>query len=129
MLASYRPKGLGMTFSTGQGILGWTDRFEVWCASQPVGRYTDLHAELRWLRQIAHHKVPGAYAPGTTVGSLLTDLRVLPDKRAPWPRAHNALPMNAITHLFPESDIDPTPADKLLKNGVIAHIAGDHTIR
>jgi hypothetical protein len=67
----FRPACLDMAFpSGGQPILEWINRFEVWCASQPVGEYRELQNEFAWLREIVHHTVLGEYNPGTQVDSL-----------------------------------------------------------
>ncbi len=78
-LALFFPACLDMAFpSGGQSILECINRFEVWCASQPVGKYKELQNEFAWLRETVHHTVPGEYNPGTQVDSLLTGLRGLP---------------------------------------------------
>ena len=100
-----------MALSAGQGILDCIDRFEVSSASQPVGRHKDLHVELRWFLQIAHHEVLAAYGAGTAVERVLADWRGRPDKLLPGPRAHTAIPMDTITHLCLGSDLAPIPAD------------------
>ncbi|MFM7984274.1 MAG: hypothetical protein ACKPKO_33620, partial [Candidatus Fonsibacter sp.] len=55
ILGSFRPACLDMAFPAGgQPILEWMNRFEVWCASQPVGEYKELQNEFAWLREIVH---------------------------------------------------------------------------
>ncbi len=78
----------------------WINRFEVWCASQPVGKYKELQNEFVWLRAIVHHTVLGEYNPGTQVDSLLADLRGLPQQRHDGPTPRNAFPMDTIIQLF-----------------------------
>ena len=107
-LASFRQPLLDMEFSAGQGILDWINRFEVWCSSHPVGQYTDFGAEFRWLRALVHHEVPGEYAPGTTVDTLLRDLQALPHSRPQGPRATGGLQSDMITQLFPGAAPPPT---------------------
>ena len=109
-LALFRPPNLNMEFQTGQAIWDWINRFEVWCASQPVGKYTDFGNEFRWLRAAVRHEVPGEYSPGTTVEALLQDLKALPHGRPhgpQGPRAPGSLQSDAITQLFPGADIPP----------------------
>ena len=46
ILGLFRLACLDMAFpSGGQPILEWINRFEVWCASQPVGQYKELQNE------------------------------------------------------------------------------------
>ena len=61
--------------SGGPPISDWNNCFEVWCASQPVGKYKELQSESTWLRGIVHHTVPGEYYPGTKVDNLWADLK------------------------------------------------------
>ena len=130
VLAAFRPHALDMAFpSAGQQILDWVDRFEFWCASQPAGTYSELQHEFAWLRGIVHHTVPGEYAPGTRVDNLLADLRGLPAERAPGPTPQSALPMDAITQLFPGADIPAIPTAALLKIDGITHTKKDEAIR
>ena len=71
ILGLFRRACLDMAFpSGGQPILEWINRFEVWCASQPVGKHKELQNECVWLREILHHTVPGEYNPGTQVDTL-----------------------------------------------------------
>ena len=70
-----------MKFKKAQAILGWIDRFEMWCSSQRVGNYKDLDAEIQWMRALVNHQVPGEYSQGTTVDTLLQDLKALPHSR------------------------------------------------
>ena len=59
-LASFRLACLKNAFpSGGQPILAWINRFEVWCASQPIGQPKELQNEFAWLREIVHHTVLG----------------------------------------------------------------------
>ena len=129
MLASFRPPCLDMVFSAGQAILDWIDRFQVWCAAQPVSKYKGFEAEFRWLRAIVHHQVPGEYSPGTTVDNLLRDLKALPHARPQGPRAPGMLQSDTITQSFRGADIPPIPAENLLKIDGVTHIAGGLPIR
>ena len=98
ILGLFRPACLDMGFpSGGQPILEWINRFEVWCAPQPVGKHKELQDEFEWLRQICHHTKPGEYSPGTQVDSLLADLRGLPQQRHDGPTPRNVAPMDTIT--------------------------------
>ena len=109
-LASFRLACLDMAFLSGaQHILDWINRFEVWCAAQPVGTYTELQSEFTWLRGIVHHTVLWEYNPGTKVGSLLGDLRGLPRQRHYGPMPRNARPMDTITQLFSGLTLFPYP--------------------
>ena len=128
-LALFRPPCLDMQFSTGQGILDWINRFEVWCSSQPVGKYKDFDAEFQWLRALVHHQVPGEYSPGTTVDTLLRDLKALPHSKPQGPRAPGSLQSDTITQLFPGGDIPPIPAEHLVKIDGITHTAGGRPLR
>ena len=129
-LVAFRPHALGMAFpSEGQHILDWINRFEFWCASQPVGTYKGLQCEFAWLRGIVHHTVLGEYAPGTRVDNLLEDSKRLPAQRAPGPTPQSALPMDAITQLFLGADIAAIPTDALLKIDGITHTKNDEAIR
>ena len=120
-LALFRPACHDMAFlSGGQPILDWINRFEVWCAPQPVGKHKELQSECTWLRGIVHHTVPGEYNPGTKVDSLLADLRGLPRQRHDGPTPRNACPMDTITQ-FSGVDIAPIPAVNLLKIDGITH--------
>ena len=128
-LASFRPPCLDMEFSAGQAILDWINRFEVWCSSQPVGKYKDFDAEFQWLRALVHHQVPGEYSPGTTVDTLLRDLKALPHSKPQGPRAPGSLQSDTITQLFPGGDIPPIPAEHLVKIDGITHTAGGRPLR
>ena len=131
-LGSFRPPGRDMEFSAAQSILDWINRFEVWCTSQPVGKYKDFDQEFRWLRAIVQHQVPGEYSPGTTVDALLQDLKALPHARPQGPRAPGNLQSDTITQLFPGADIPPIPAENLVRiDGVTHHppTAGGRPIR
>ena len=131
-LASFRPPCRDMEFSAAQSILDWINRFEVWCTSQPVGKYKDFDQEFRWLRAIVQHQVPGEYSPGTTVDALLQDLKALPHARPQGPRAPGSLQSDTITQLFPGADIPPIPAEDLVRIDGITHVpptAGGRPIR
>ena len=128
-LASFRPSCRDMEFSLGQAILDWINRFEVWCTSQPVGKYKDFDNEFRWLRAVVHHQVPGEYSPGTTVDSLLQDLKALPHARPQGPRETGSLQSDTITQLFPGADIPPIPAENLVRIDGITHTAAGRPIR
>jgi hypothetical protein len=116
ILGLFRLACLDMGFLSGvQPILEWINRFEVWSASQAVGKYKELQNEFVWLREIAHHTVFGEYSPGTQVDTLLADLRGLPPQRHDGPTPRNAFPMDTITQLFLGADIAPIPTENLLK--------------
>ena len=70
----------------------WINRFEVWCASQPVGKYKELQNEFVWLREIVHHTVPGEYNLGTQVDTLLADLNGVCLHSAMMDQRHSMLP-------------------------------------
>ena len=110
----------------GQPILDWINRFEVWCASQPVGKYKELQNEFVWLREIVHHTVLGEYHRGTQVDTLLADLRGLPPQRHDGPTPRNAFPMDTIAQLFPGADIAPIPTENSLKIYGITHTKKQH---
>ena len=129
LLASFRPPCLDMEFSGAQTILDWINRCEVWCSSQPVGKYKDLDAEFQWLRGIVHHQVPGEYSPGTTVDTLLRDLKALPHSRPQGPRAPGSFQNDTITQLFPGADIPSIPAENLVKIDGVTHTVGGRPIR
>ena len=122
-LGLFRPPRLDMVFSEGKAILDWINRFEIWCASHPVGKYTDFDNEFRWLRAAVHHQVPGEYSPGTTVEALLQALKGLSHERPQRPRAPGSLQSDAITQLFPGADIPPIPAENLIRIDGITHTA------
>ncbi len=128
-LASFRPPCLDMEFSARQPILDWINRFEVWCSTQPVGKYKDFENEFRWLRAIVSHQVPGEYSTGTTVDALLQDLKALPHARPQGPRKLGGLQNDAITQLFPGSDIPSIPAENLVRIDGITHTVGGRRIR
>ena len=129
-LALFRPACHDMAFLTGgQPILDWINRFEVWCAPQPVGKHKELQSEFTWLRGIVHHTVPGEYNPGTKVDSLLADLRGLPRQRHDGPMPRNAFPMDTITQLLLGADIAPIPAENLLKIDGITHTKDNRMVR
>ena len=129
-VASFRPSNHDMVFSAAQSILDWIDRFEVWCMSQPVGTYRGYDNEFRWLRAIVNHQVPGEYSPGTTVDTLLQDLKALPHARPQGPRElRSGFQSDTITQLFPGADIPPIPAENLMKIDGITHTAGGLPIR
>ena len=109
--------------------MDWVNRFEVWCASQSVGKCNELQNEFAWLREIVHHTVPGAYNPGTQVDSLLADLRGLPPQRHDGPTPRNAFPMDTITHLFLGADIAPIPTENLLTIDGITHAQSNRMVR
>ena len=130
ILGLFRPACLDMAFpSGGQPILEWINRFEVWCASQPVGKYKELQNEFVWLREIVHHTVLGEYSPGTQVDTLLADLRGLPPQRHDGPTPRNAFPMDTITQLFPGADIAPIPTENLLNIDGITHTKSNRMVR
>ena len=129
VLASFRPPCLDMKFSARQSILDWINRFEVWCATQPVGKYTNFDKEFVWLRAIVDHQVPGEYSPGTTVDALLQDLKALPHARPQGPRTLGSLQSDGITQLFPGADIPAIPAENLVQIDGITHTAGHRPIR
>ena len=128
LLAAFRPSCLSMTFSDGTNMLAWIERFEYWCASQPVGEYKTLGPEFNWLRGIIHHTVPGVYAPGTQLDSLLADLRGLAAHRPTGPSPQSTLPMDSITQLFPGADIGSIPTDVLVRIDGITHSKGTRRV-
>ena len=131
-LASFRPPCRDMEFSAAQSMLDWINRFEVWCSSQPVGKYKDFDQEFQWLRAIVSHQVPGEYSPGTTVDALLQELKDLPHARPEGPRAPGSLQSDTITQLFPGADILPIPAENLVRIDGVTHAppsAGGRPIR
>ena len=129
-LALFRPACHDMAFlSGGQPILDWINCFEVWRASQPVGKHKELQSEFTWLRGIVHRTLPGEYYPVTQVDSLLADLRGLPRQRHDGPMPRNAFPMDTITQLFPGADVAPIPTESLLKIGGITHTKDDRMVR
>ena len=109
--------------------MDWIIRFEVWCASQPVGQYKELQNEFVWLREIVHRTVLGEYIPGTKVDGLWADLRGLPRQRHDGPTPRNAFPMDTITQLFLGVGIAPIPAENLLKIDGITHTTDNRMVR
>ena len=81
------------------------------------------------LRALVHHQVPGEYSPGTTVDTLLGDLKALPHSKPQGPRAPGSLQSDTITQLFPGGDIPPIPAENLVRIDGITHTAGGRPLR
>ena len=118
-----------MEFSAARSMLEWINRFEVWCSSHPVGKYTDFDQEFQWLRAAVSHQLPGEYSPGTTVDALLQVLKDMPHARPEGPRAPGSLQSDTITQLFPGADIPPIPAENLVRIDGVTHAPGGRPIR
>ena len=133
LLGQWRPAEEKMEFpSGGQVILDWIGRLEAWCAAQPAGStYLGLHREFAWLRAAIHHTVPGAYAPGIQVDTILRELRALPHSRpgacAPGSQCRE-FPQDIIAQLYPGADVPNLPHDALVRIDGVTHTAG-HAIR
>jgi len=129
-LGQFRPAKLTMEFpAQGQTILDWINKFELWCSSQPEGKYRNLDAEIAWLRQAVNHQAPGVYAPGAEVQGLLQALRQLPGKRPEETSSRPSFPDDIITQLFPSADIPPIPADSLVRVDNITHRPSGQAMR
>ena len=128
-VGAWRPAQLPMQFpSQGTSILGWLNRFEAWCGSQPAGTaYLGLEREFVWLRAAVQHQVPGIYAPGIEVESIVSDLRGLQHGR-PGTDAPGAMvakfPEDIIAQLFPSGDVPRIPADSLVRVEHVTHKPG-----